>query len=461
MKSTWWTGVAAVAAVLIMTPGGLGDVAPENPDGRLRARVAELEAKSARDDSRIAELETRLSSLEDDGGEHWITRQRADEIRGLVADVLADADTRSSLLGGMTAGYDDGAVIASDDGNWLLRTNFYLQERFLLNSQSNSPGDGTVMGFENARSKILLSGNVVSPEWFYSLEIELSGINAGLPNGDSRTGLLDAFAGYDLGNGWKIAAGTFKIPLLREELIDTRFQQAVERSVVNYVYTGGRTDGFIAEYYGEKIHFLGSFNNGMNDVLYGGTVVTGGTSPISSTTADFAISSRFEWLFEGEWDQFRGFTSPQGAKRAMMLGGAIHLQTADDNIDLLVLTVDFTAKFNGANAFGSLIYTRADTPGADASPLALVLQGGYYFTEDWEGFARFEWSDTDTLSPDDILILTAGATYYLAGSQAKWTTDIGIGFDAENFSVPIADWRADSAGSDGQVVIRSQLQLAF
>ena len=325
-----------VLPVVALTSGSFGDVAQGTKE-----RLAELEAKSASDEARIAELEDRLAALEATGQSAWLTEQRAAEIRSMVADVLADAETRSNTLWGMDAGYDDGAVIASGNGNWLLRTNFYMQERFVLNSQSNAPGDDTVWGFENARTKFLLSGNVVSPEWFYQLEIELSGINTGLPNGDSRVGLLDAFVGYELGDGWKLAVGTFKIPLLREELIDSRYQQMVERSVINYVFTGGRTDGLIAEYYGERFHFLGSFNNGMNNVQYGGAVVTGGTSPITSTTADFAISARFEWLFEGEWDQFLTFSSPKGSKRALMLGGALHLQSAPGSQDLLEQILPF------------------------------------------------------------------------------------------------------------------------
>ena len=53
-------------------------------------------------------------------GDNWMTEERAEEVRSLVRDVLADADTRASLLqSGMTAGYDDGFMIGSTDGNFL------------------------------------------------------------------------------------------------------------------------------------------------------------------------------------------------------------------------------------------------------------------------------------------------------------------------------------------------------
>ncbi len=58
-------------------------------------------------------------------------------------------------------------------------------------------------------------------------------------------------------------------------------------------------------------------------------------------------------------------------------------------------------------------------------------------------------------------IVTLGATRYFAGQNAKWTTDVGIGFDGVPATVPIADWRADAPNENGQFVIRTQLQIVF
>ncbi len=454
------TCLAIGAAASVLWGGDLASAQTPDADTQLKARIAELENKSSRDDQRIAALERRLTSLDADD-RNWLTHKRAEEIRTLVEDVLADADTRSSMLGNMTAGYKDGAVISSKNGNSKLRTNFFLQPRFVLNSQTNSPGDPSIMGFEVARAKFILSGTVVSRNWFYRMSIELGGVNVELPNGEDRTGLLEAFTGYDFDNGWKAVVGTFKTPVLREELVDARYQLAVERSVTNYLYTAGYTDGLMVEYRGDNLHFLGSYNNGMNDDVYGGSLNTGGTSPFTSAIADFAATARVEWLFEGDWDQFNDFTSPKGSDTAMMLGGAVHVQNGSDNIDLLIVTADFSAEFDGWNAFGAVTFTRAEGGGTSVSPMAIVAQGGFYFTKDVEGFARFEYSDTDTLFADNLLIVTGGVVKYFEGHNAKWTTDIGFGLEPVPVTVPITDWRADSAGNSGQFVVRSQLQLAF
>ena len=52
----------------------------------------DLQERLARAEARIAELSTSQDS-------NWLKDTRADEIRGLVHDVLADADSRASMLG--------------------------------------------------------------------------------------------------------------------------------------------------------------------------------------------------------------------------------------------------------------------------------------------------------------------------------------------------------------------------
>src|SRR5262249_36066794 len=116
------------------------------------------------DQSRIAALEAKIAAMENANNQNWLTEQRASEIRGLVQDVLADADTRASLLqSGMTSGYDHGMVLGSADGNWLLRTNFLIQERFIWNLQNSGVedfgADDNRYGFENTRTKFILSGH--------------------------------------------------------------------------------------------------------------------------------------------------------------------------------------------------------------------------------------------------------------------------------------------------------------
>lgn len=465
--------VAAVVACAALNSTASSQSNPST--GELLDRIAELEAQRARDQARNAALESRIAVIECQQDESVLMRERTAEIHGIVQDVLADADTRASMLqgGSLTAGYDLGFILSSSDGNWLLRTNFLMQQRLIFNEQSDSSTDDSRWGFENARTRFALSGNVINPDWFYRVEIEVANNDTGFPSGQSRTGLNDAYVGYDFGQGWRLWLGTFKTPLLREELVDASQQLAVERSYVNYVYTGGYTDGLAVEYRNAKLGLIGSYNNGIDDAVYGGNVMTGGTSPLTSGTADFAATFRGEWLITGQWDAMNEFTSPRGGdRRSMMLGGAAHWQTANSDstgvpdLDLLVLTGDFTGQFGGLSAYGAIIYTHADQSGSPSvDALGVVLQGGWYFSETWELFARYEWSDTDSLpgvaSGSDVSIATLGVNKYIDNQNAKWTTDFGFAFDPVPFTIPITAWRQDSPGEDHQFVVRSQLQILF
>ena len=61
----------------------------------------------------------------------------------MVQDVLADADTRASLLqNGAMAGYNGGFFIGSTDGDFSLKINGQVQSRYVHNNRDMPPGDG-------------------------------------------------------------------------------------------------------------------------------------------------------------------------------------------------------------------------------------------------------------------------------------------------------------------------------
>ena len=329
---------------------------------------------------------------------------------------------------------------------------------------------------------------MVSPEWFYRVDIETSS-NAGVI-GDARTGVLEAYAGYDFGNGWKVYGGQFKAPLLFEELVEDQYQQAVERSLVNYLYTGGYTQGIAVDYLGDQYHFVGSWNNGINDQAYGGGVAVGSGSGALDADTEIAFTVRGEWLAMGTWDQFKDITSPQGEEMGIRVGAAAHVQQSESGggvagkrTELIVLAADISAEFGGANVYGQLSYSIENyiAPnvgpaggGSTAKPWGIVIGGGWYWAEDWEVFGRYEWSDRGALgsagNPDNLNLITVGVNKYFAGHNAKWTTDVGIGITSIDLAsgtptganlAPVTGWRQDNPNSDGQIVIRTQLQILF
>jgi hypothetical protein len=424
-------------------------------DGSSSDAISELQAK-------VKQLETQLAAVQANSNDEWLTEQRADEIRGLVHEVLADADTRASLLqSGMTAGYDNGFFIGSDDGNFKLKINGQLQFRYIYNVQDNSPEDDYRSGFENTRTKLKFSGNVVSPNWVYMIEGNFA------RSGGAFT-LEDAYIGYAIPDtGWTLIAGQFKVPMLREEAVDSSRQLAVERSLVNEEFTAGRTQGFAVDYRGDWLHWIAGYTDGHP--------ATGGfNAPALDRDTEYSFTARVEALAAGEWSQFTDLTSWNGESYGCMVGGALHYQdgeygTADDETEVLQWTVDMSVEFGGANLLAYVVGRHINSTALDVDQFGIVVQGGYFVTDDWEVFGRYEWGDDD-LTGDDLSALTIGATRYFSQHQLKWTTDIGFGINEVTSTWgdgllgtggDIAGWRTDGPGEDAQFVLRSQLQLLF
>ncbi|MHC4430171.1 MAG: coiled-coil domain-containing protein, partial [Planctomycetota bacterium] len=169
----------------------------------------------------IAALQEEVARLRAENGEDWLTEQRASEIRAMVHDVLADADTRASTLQGMTAGWDDGFFLASADGNFRLNLHGQMQVRYVFNhADGSTSGDSTRHGFENTRTKMWIDGNVVDPTWVYKVEVNFN------EDGGGGFVLEDAYIAkvFD-DSGWMVVAGQFKVPMLREEGVYSAYQQ--------------------------------------------------------------------------------------------------------------------------------------------------------------------------------------------------------------------------------------------
>ncbi|MHC4447152.1 MAG: porin, partial [Planctomycetota bacterium] len=413
MSPTKRVGLAGAVA-LMLTGGSYADTTPDGvTNDELRARVVELEAT-------VAELKAGQ-------GDNWLTEQRADEVRGLVQDVLADADTRASLLTqGMTAGYDDGFVLGSADGAFSMKINGQIQFRWVYSLQDNSGDAATSMddnrwGFENSRTKLIFTGNIISQDWTYKLET-----NFDSDGGDLM--LEDAWVNYDFGNGLHLKFGQFKDPLLREELVDSRYQLAVERSLVNEIVTNDRVQGVELGYYGDMFRGWAAYSDGS---------IGGPNSAALTEDTEFAFTLRAEGLLMGNWGQFDTMTSPNGDETGVLVGGAFSYEKAEagtstpgGDTEITTVTGDVTAEFGGANVFAAITYSNLDTDigPVDADIFAFVAQGGYYLTDEWEGFLRYEYADLDDFGIEDVNIFTVGFNYYIgADPNAKWTTDIGVG----------------------------------
>lgn len=400
----------------------------------------------------------------------------SDEVRATVAEMLADAETRSSLLSAGDAGHD-GRFFISGDG-YRLNVGGILQVRYVANFRDDENDDDFDGGFQARRTKLNFQGDL-NNDWFFR-------VRGNFDRGDGGGfGLEYAYAGYKFANGVRFTAGQFKSPLLREELVDDARQLAAERSVTNFVFTQDYSQGVMIDYETETWRTAFSFTDGL---------ATGNTDFTQNQTAawfasgnglgesDYALTGRFEYLFSGGWKMFDDFTSAKGQDFGAMVGGALHWQQsantnnpADVDVDTLEYTIDVSLEGDSWNLFGAFIgryqESRAGGGDVDTHDFGVVVQGGWRFAENTELFARWDgifgdderaaFADDDTFN-----FLTVGVNHYWAGHAAKGTLDLVWAFEDTSPLVGLGVLPNTGIGllgdsEENEVTIRAQFQLLF
>jgi hypothetical protein len=453
-----------VGVTLAVNSSGQGASPSENDDtlDALRQEVAALRSEVAR--------------LQAAQGEDWLTEQRAEEIKGLVLDVLADADTRASLQqNGLTAGWDKDFYLASADGNWLLRIRGQIQVRYLVNNASGTAlPEQTLYGFEVRRAKLKLDGHVFDRTWKYVLNIACdydnqqfnSALGALAFSGTGQFFLDDAIIMKDFENGFEVWAGQFKPPFLQEELISSTKQQVVERSLVNEEFNQDRFTGVMGVWSDDRVKVQVSFGDG-----FGSQNLPAYYVPISAgdMQSSLGLTGRVDWVVMGDWKQFEQMTSPDGSTDGLKLGAAVHweqdkygtfLDGSTGRSRFWTWTADLMWEADGWNVFTYVVGRHTSGAIGSADQYGFVVQGGYRFGDDWEGYARYEWGDNGAAGAEDLNVVTVGATYFVNKHRLKWTSDVGYAMSAveSTWRSIGANWRASNTG---QVVIRSQVQLLF
>jgi hypothetical protein len=527
-NGTLLTGVlftgAFVAGTTTLSFGATRQAAGDTAGGAAADIAGELAALRAANDALAAKV-ARLEQETD--GSRWLTESRAAEIRGIVTDVLADASSRDSLAGaGLGAGWSKdqgGFFLASEDGSFKLNIKGQVQVRWAMNSRENGGLGATAdksssWGFENRRTKLTFSGHVIDPSVTFEVKpifnrtpASLSSGGQALSSGNIVGSVEDIWVQKRFDSGFSVRAGQFKAPFLREELVSSGAQLAVERSLVNDLFSTKFAQGVQVEFGGGKDDSLRAtlfYGDGLranaSRVPSGSTSAAGSyagsyTTAFNANPTDYAFAGRVEHLGAGSWRQMRDLTSFRGEDTAWMLGFGAMAQslrpTAEGPLAVTAtdsmwgVTADLTVDFGGANLFVYGVYRdvalagAAPTRGGGTSDSfgqwGVVVQGGVFVSDEVELFARYELGDTGTdrfrVSEPGVELKTAsvatvGLNWYIGGSKdLKWSTDVGLGFaPVGDFASSGADWLGDGSSTagegstnDGQWVVRTQLQLLF
>ena len=368
-----------------------------------------------------------------------VVRSDNDAVRSIVAEMLADAETRSSMLQSGTAGHDGGFYMASSDNSFRLNIKGALQYRYQANFRNSSGGtDDFEPGFSSPRTLLFFTGHVFDPRLFYQIRTNFSGSD-GIARRD------DAFVGYKIDEHWTMRGGQGLFAFTREWYHGDLKLQTAERSLSALLFGEQRAQFVDLKYQDDDARFIFTFSDGFRSQ----------NTDFTSDPADWALTARTELKLEGSWKAVTGdYTSPRGTDPAAAFGAALHFEQGPNapgvgSQDLFAWTVDFLYKGGGWNLFAAAVgyhsEDEAGVGGADFSEYGIVAQGGAYVTDDTELFARY-----DLILPDDARsdndsfnALTFGMNHFLHGHAARFT------LQAQWYMDPTLDTEAGNFGNTG------------
>jgi hypothetical protein len=368
-----------------------------------------------------------------------VASAQSDQTRAYGDELIADGSARTSALAPQAgANVDVGGLI---------------QVRYVANFRDDVANDeDTAIGFQLPNTRLWAEGNVAD-DWSFRVD---GGFDV-----EGNFSLLDAYAVMTTEGGWDIGLGQFRLPFLREELVRSWHQLAVDRSAMSTVFGAGRSQGVWTQYSAEEMRFTAAFSDGAR---------AANTDFTSMQEADWAVTGRFEYMFWGAgWDRFDDFTGWHGDDNAGMFGVAGHYQSGGDSfntadVSIFGLTGDVSVKGNAWNAYGAVVWLNVDPDGADSSDdFGFLVQGGWMPTEQFELFGR--WDSVMADNESDFNTLTVGVNYFFTerSHAAKFTADIQWFFDTQADSLVEANTRTGLLAdpNDNQVALRLQMQLLF
>lgn len=420
--------------------------------------------------SELAQLKAKVAAMEAKQEANWLDERRSEEIKGLVKEVLADAETRASLLAeGAMAGIDEKGKIflQSADGAWRMNIGGQIQMRYLWNENEGAGGadDESVDGFQMRRIKLGFDGHISDPKLFYG--VVLAGDRDG-----GNIGLEDAFLGYKFDNGLQIKGGVFKLPFARQELISSKRQMAVDRGIVTEYFTLDRAEQVQLSYKNDMLAVMGSIHDGADN---------GFTDFTSDQAHSFGVTGRVEAKVFGEWGQAKDELAWGGEEPALFIGAAGQWENNKDNAgavanadDWYALTLDALFEADPFSVTAAYFLAEANNPAgvADLEAHGFYAQGAVNIDDTWAPFIRYEWleQDPEGAGQDPLQAVTTGVNYYMKKHNAKVTADVvyifegtGLGEvgDLNDGELSSGLGLTSKTNDEDQIALRLQFQLLF
>jgi len=434
-------GLLAAALVLgaAATAGAAGDGSEETGAAAMLERLRALEAEIAHAEARAADARDRTVA------------ERSEAIGVLVRDVLADADTRIARLdAGGRAGHDGSFFVESEDGRYRLEFGGFMQVVGASSHQNDAPIDDDRWGVGLRRIRLKVSGHLGTERLRYEI-----GFGSNRVTGVWEVSDL-AFE-YDLDDTWALKVGRSFADFDRERAVSSRRMLLVQRSLVDRAFFVNREYGVGLIWQTDRVR---------------GTIDFQDQTPGALRDRSWQAATRAEVLLAGDWSTVSSFRALRDVETAVLVGGAVFHRRLDRPAGTVGAgfgeeetrwTGDVTVKGDGWSLHGAVIGANLNRDAAtDRDRIGAVVQGAIALTDVLEFVGRYEWGDADDGS-DEMSIVSAGLTRFLRGHDLRLSVDAGYAFSQVGpfWASAGAYWRADAPGQDGQVVVRTMLQLVF
>jgi hypothetical protein len=389
----------------------------------------------------LAALRAEVAELRRAHDERWIDAARADAVRAVVRDALADVASRTSwrtadggasaATGTLITGYDParGFFMGIEDHGALIKAFGFMQVRFTANAgydgTQRTPATDVLWGTEVRRAQLFVTGQLSGPGLTWLIGLTVGAYNdpvplqevavdpdavLGTPPGISYLNVTKQFGG-----GWYGQAGSIFTPFTYEShLFSTAQTQMGECSMIEWLFTADFTTGVNLGYSGESIQW---------QLCYGDQIGTAPSAWNSSTNQSVAVTSRLNWKLCGTWDQYALETSFPGQPFGAFVGVAGRYQNgrainpaALEGLNPRAATADLALMFGGANLIlqGIWAYEWVEP---DASSWGGLVQGGFFVNDVIEAFGSFAAADVVNLQG----MVQAGVNWYISRQSLKLT----------------------------------------
>ena len=467
------------------------------------ARAAEPTSQPEDVTARMNALQAQLDELKAQQAAQQ-AKTDAQEQASNLNSVLKDADQHSKLLdtGDVTAGYDSKShrfFIASGDGDFVFRPWLHMQFREVTSERQDFKARGmdeVDNGFEMRRMRYGFDGNLFSPDvnyFFNWATVRANGTSNVTNSAGTKIGtvsnnlggvplLEEAWVKYRFHDTpFYIQAGQIKDPVEHDQIVSSRYQHGIERSLIGDIFFNGDafTEAAVLIFDQGKdgpLRMAAGVNHGMRSAN------TNFFDYPTQNAYDYGVVGRAEYKVFGQWKDYGQIGAIEVTDPLLVFGvGTDYSERGHAGQTVSAADVNYASpsglSFYGAFAsrytnhnFG--IYTQSPTGASIAAPPAAIAnhateeygvmgEVGYVFNNHIEPYGRVEYmhlQGTATGSNNWIQVYTGGVNFYFYGNRFKLTPQV-IYLPR---GLPIDDGPSDvytSKPGRGEIVGEVQLQV--